>query len=223
MKSSEHGKNRTGMIFLLIFLGLAAGILVGGYFAYRNFEQSFRADAERQLSAIAELKANQLVEYRKERLGDALTFFGNPAFSNLVKRFFEDMNSGDTRRQLQLWIAKYQSEYSYNGMFLLDTRGITRMSVPQNSVPIASVVYDTAMALLREGNAVFQDFHRNEYDQRVYLTILVPIIDDPDSHRRLGVLLLRIDPETYLYPLIQGWPVPSRTSETRGERRLVLE
>jgi PAS domain S-box-containing protein len=219
MTSSEEGKNRTGIIFLLIFLGLAAGILAGGYFAYQNYEQNFRAEAERQLSAIAELKVSQLAQYRMERLGDASTIFKNPVFSNLVKQFFEQKSDRKAQRLLQTWLFRLQSDYSYSGLFLLDRRGVVRLSVPQNSVPIASVVYDTAIALLRAGNVALQDFHRNEYDKRVYLTILVPIIDDADPNRRLGVLLLRIDPEVYLYPFIQVWPVPSRTSETLIVRR----
>jgi len=219
MKPPHHGKNRTGIVFLLIFIALAGGILTGGYFAYQNYEQNYRAEAERQLSAIAELKVNQLVEYRKERMGDAQTFFKNPAFSNLVKQFLEQKNDGKAQRQLQTWLTRLQSDYSYNGLFLLDTRGIVRTSVPEKIVPIASVVQKTAMELLRVGGVTVQDFYQNEHDQKNYLALLVPIIDDADPNRRLGVLLLRIDPEIYLYPFIQTWPVPSRTSETLIVRR----
>ncbi len=219
MKRSDNLKNRTGVVFLLIFIGLAAGILTGGFFAYQNYQQNFRVEAERQLSAIAQLKVNQLVQYRTERLGDASTFFKNPAFSNLVKRFLEQKNDGKAQQQLQTWLTRLQSYYSYEGLVLLDTRGIVRMSVPEKTVPIASVVQKTAMELMRVGGVTVQDFHRNEHDQKIYLTVLVPIIDDADPDRRLGVLLLRIDPEAYLYPFIQTWPVPSRTSETLIVRR----
>ena len=219
MKSSADGKNRTGIIFLLIFLGLAAGILAGGYFAYQNYEQNFRAEAERQLSAIAELKATQLVQYRTERLGDASTFFKNPAFSSLVKQFFEQKNDGKAQRQLQTWLTRLQSFYSYEGLVLLDTRGIVRMSVPEKTVPTASMIRNKISEVLRSGMVVMQDFHRNEHDQKIYLTILVPIMDDTHPNRQMGVLLLRIDPEVYLYPFIQAWPVLSRTSETLIVRR----
>ena len=38
-------------------------------------------------------------------------------------------------------------------------------------------------------------------------------------NRPLGVLALRIDPETYLYPFIKRWPTPSLTAETLLVRR----
>jgi PAS domain S-box-containing protein len=219
MKRSDHGRNRTGIVFLLIFLGLAAGILAGGYFAYQNYKQNFRAEAERQLSAIAELKVSQLVQYRTERLGDASTFFKNPAFSNLVKQFFEQKNDGKAQRQLQTWLTRLQSSYSYEGLVLLDTRGIVRMSVPEKTVPIASTTRNNIPEVLRSRMVTMRDFHRNEHDQKIRLTILVPIMDDAHADRQIGVLLLRIDPEVYLYPFIQTWPVPSRTSETLIVRR----
>ena len=219
MKRSEDRKDQTGIVFLVIFIGLAAGLLAGGYFAYQNYELNFRADAERQISAIAELKASQLVQYRKERLGDAGTFFQNPAFSRLVRQFFERRDNGNAEQQLRAWLASYQSFYSYDGLFLLDARGVLTLSVPRQRVPIASDVQVRALEILRSGKVTMQDFHRNEHNQMIYLTVLVPIADDSEPNRPLGVLLLRIDPEMYLYPFIQTWPVPSRTSETLIVRR----
>ena len=48
--------------------------------------------------------------------------------------------------------------------------------------------------------------------------MLVPIFDDKNN-RPLSVLVLRIDPNVYLYPYIQTWPIPSKTSETLIARR----
>ena len=62
---------------------------------------------------------------------------------------------------------------------------------------------------MASGQPVFQDFYRHELSQRVYLAALVPILDEADGHRPLGVLVLRIDPASYLYPFIRRWPVPS--------------
>ncbi|MDI7268997.1 MAG: response regulator, partial [Myxococcota bacterium] len=65
----------------------------------------------------------------------------------------------------------------------------------------------------------FQDFYRSEDDRRVHLAILAPILDDRDGDRAIGVLVLRIDPERYLYPFIVQWSTPSRSAETLLVRR----
>ena len=51
------------------------------------------------------------------------------------------------------------------------------------------------------------------------MALLVPIFDDKNNNRPLSVLVLRIDPNVYLYPYIQTWPIPSKTSETLIARR----
>jgi len=93
---------------MLVFALLAAGILAIGCLYYRNYEQNYRAEVERQLSSIADLKVNELVQYRKERLGDANTFSDNPAFSELVRRFLDPPVDEDARRQLQHGSADFR-------------------------------------------------------------------------------------------------------------------
>ena len=161
---------------------------------------------------------NELAQYRKERLWDADAFFKNPAFSGLVRRFLEHPEDAEALQQLQEWAAKYLATEQYDLICLFDAQGVIRMAVPAEP-PISSFVSQNIPEILRSDRVIFQDFPRNEHDQRVYLALLVPIFDESDTNRPLGVLALRIDPETYLYPFIQRWPTPSRTAETLLVRR----
>jgi PAS domain S-box-containing protein len=210
---------RAPSMLVLIFVLLAAGIVTVGCRYYRNYERQFRAEAERQLSAIAELKADELAQYRKERLGDATSFFKNAVFSGLVRRFFEHPEDTEAQEQLRAWLDKYQTYYQYDCVFLLDAQGVERMSTPVTAVPVSAVVSRRVAEILRSQEIGFQDFHRHEHNQRIYLTLLVPILDESDANHPLGVLALRIDPETYLYPFIKRWPTPSLTGETLLVRR----
>jgi PAS domain S-box-containing protein len=199
---------------VVIFVLLVAGIITDGCLYYRNYEQQFRAEAEHELSAIAELKVDELAQYRRERLEDAAMFFNNAAFSGLVRRFFDHPEDVDAQRQIQEWTGKLMATDQYDLVRLLDAQGVTRLSSPAGVPPVSSVVLQRIPEILRLGQVAFQDFHRNEHDQRVYLDILIPILDEQDASRPLGVFYLRIDPEKYFYPFIQRWPVPSRTAET---------
>jgi hypothetical protein len=109
--NNSNQNNSTGFGFLLIFVLFAAAILISGYFAYRHYEQNYRVEVEDQLSSVAKLKVDQLVQYRRERLADANILFSNPPFSNLVRRFFEKTSNAEVRGQLYAWLAKYQLHY----------------------------------------------------------------------------------------------------------------
>jgi PAS domain S-box-containing protein len=221
-KSSIAGRRDSGgagWLLGLIFVCLATGIVAAGYFYYRNYEKHYRSEVERQLSAVADLKVGELAQWRRERLADGAVFFKNGSFSGFVRRFFEKPEDAQAQRQIQAWVEKYQTVNQYDHVRLLDAQGVTRMSVPAGRSEMSSTVAQRLPEVLRTGQVTFQDFYQNEHDQRVYLAVLVPIVDEQEAGRPLGVLVLRIDPETYLYPFIQRWPTPSLTAETLLVRR----
>ena len=219
MSFPEPTERRAEWGLMLIFAILSLGIVVGGAFYYRQYERQFRAAAEHQLAAIAELKVGELAQYRKERMEDAAVFFENTAFSGLVRRFLDHPEDADAQQQIQEWIVKCTATDQYDLGCLFDPQGVIRMSIPAGRPPIASDVSQHIPEVLRLNRVSFQDFHRNEHDHRVYLTLLVPILNGPDHSQALGVLALRINPETYLYPFIRRWPAPSPSAETLLVRR----
>src|SRR5208283_4982754 len=98
-------------------------IAIAGIFYYRQYARNFRAEAELRLSTIAGLKVDELVQYRKERLGDANTFYNNSAFSERVRHFLEQPADADARQRLQAWLGRFQTYYEYTRIYLLDVQG----------------------------------------------------------------------------------------------------
>jgi len=219
MKDIEHSEHRTGYVFLLIFIVLAAGIVIGAYFTYRNYEKNYRAEIENELSSVTDLKVNQLVQWRKERLGDANIFYKNDLFSTIVKRFIQNKNDRDAKTGIIGWAGQVQRAYNYDLMMLLDAQLNTILVFPENKERARLVIDQRNTEILISGNIAFQDFYRNNRDQHIYLKILVPILENSLAKRLIAVLALRISPEEYLYPLIENWPTPSPTSETLIVRR----
>jgi len=214
-KSSRSGG---GLAYLLLFILLAAGIIAGGCFAYRNYVRHFRAAAEEQLSAIADLKVVDLTQWRKERLADAVSF-RTPAFAALVRRFFENPQDSDTKRMLQTWIQNYPARLGYARVSLADTQGVIRLSAPEASQTGVPYCDPDAVAGLSARQPVLSRMRRDTPDNAIHMAVLIPIQDEQKNSSLLGVLVLRIDPATYLYPFIQRWPTPSRTAETLLVRR----
>lgn len=205
---------RASWQFLLVFLLLTMGIVSAGLFTYRHNERQFRTEAEEQLVSILNLKVGELVQYRKERLGDAAYIADNPAFTPLVRRFLSTPADPDAQRPLAGWLGKYEEYFPYDRVDLLDAQGVTRLSIPPGVAPVASVIAQSTSEVLRSGQVRFQDFYRDDSDRRIYLALLVPIFDDTGGRPPLGMVVLRIDPTNYLYPFISRWPVPSETAET---------
>jgi PAS domain S-box-containing protein len=218
-RSLDQREHRPSLYLLLLFLVLAAGIITAGYLFYRSYARNFRGEVERGLSSIAELKVGQLVQWRKERLMDASFLYRNPGFSALVSRYLRNPADAGAHDGLQAWLENYIGYYQYDRAFLLDARGVERMSAPETPNRIASIISRRTSEILRSGQPVIQDFYRSENDGKIYLSVLAPIFDEQERDLPLGVVVLLIDPATYLYPFIQQWPAPSRTAETLLVRR----
>ena len=219
MQDRDVDERRSAVALVLVFAVLSVGIVTAGYLYYRNHEQHYRTGVERQLSAIAELKVAELTRWRNERLGDAAVFHRNAAFSALVRRYFEQPENLETQGQLRTWLSHLYAAYQYDRVMLLDPQYTKRMIEPDGPERITSLVSQSSSERLRSGEVVFEDFYWNEENQHIYLKILVPVLDEANDNRVIGILELRVDPGEYLYPLIQRWPTPSQTAETLLVRR----
>ena len=220
MTDVRHRDGNQRKSFLFPFLGLLAiGIAVGGTLYYQSFKRNFRADVELQLSAIAELKVNELMRYRQERLADGALFYRNAPFSALVRRYFEHPTDRALQDQLRTWLGHIQASRQYDSVMLLDSSYAKKMVIPEGPKRNTSFVSPESSAALKAGKIVFEDFYLNEVNQRIYLKVLIPILVDSPNDRVIGIMALRIDPKSFLYPFINRWPTPSRTAETTLFRR----
>jgi PAS domain S-box-containing protein len=173
---------------------------------------------ESQLSSIATLKINELKNWRSERLADAEIFYKNPAFSELVQRYLGTPADALAQTELQSWLKVYDENKQYDRVFLLDAGGVERISSPATTETVAEHLPQEESAVLSAGQVTFLDFQRDTAGGPIHLEVLAPILANQDNHP-LGLLVLRIDPQAYLYPFIQHWPVPSASAETLLVRR----
>jgi signal transduction histidine kinase len=206
-------------VLWLIFVILAAGIVLAGIFNYQIKEKHFKKEMEHKLAAIAELKAGEILRWKTERLRDAEVFFRNPVFAVLVRDFLARPHDATLEKNLRTWMGLIQEGYDYDRVRLFDSRGVVRLSAPDTDEPLSPAIKRKVAETLESRQVTFVDFYRPEHSRKPSLAFLVPIPDNQDGGRLLGVLSLRIDPEVFLYPFLQRWPEPSETAETLLVRR----
>ena len=203
---------------LIVFFTMTVGIIIIVAVYYKNYEKQYRKEVENQLTAIADLKAGELEQWRKERLGDGNIFYKNEVFSDLVKRYFKNQNDLDAKKRI--FASMFQVQIgSYNGVFLLDTLFQKRLIIPENFERDKAFVSPNVIDSLKSGKVVFEDFYKHELTQKIFLKVLVPILDEKNDNQVIAIIQLMIDPQDYLYPLINKWPTPQKTSETLISRR----
>ena len=219
METRDRKDRRASYGLILMFLILAVGIITAGYLYFRNYKKQYRLEVERQISAIAEMKVYDLVDWRKGQLENAAVLYRNAAFAALARRYFEKPEDAVAQGQMWTWLGQFQAAYHYDRVLLLDAKGIKRISVPDTPEPVDPHLAQDAAGVLRSGQMAFLDFHRDAPDRPIHLVVLIPILDEQDGSRSLGIVVLSIDPNLYIYPFISRWPTPSQTAETLLIRR----
>lgn len=214
-----HERTRASVWFLVVFILLAAGMITASHYYYQDYEKHRRVEMERELSAIADLKVSEITHWRKERLGDGMVLFDNDAFSVLVQRCIETPQDVPSCERLRSWLRHFKDSYHYDRVFFLDATGVERVAAPATPASATPGLRSMVSESLRSRQVTFLDFHRDAPDLPIHLSILVPIYAVTESDRALGVLVLRIDPDVDLYPIIRRWPTPSQTAETVILRR----
>ena len=110
-----------------------------------------------------------------------------------------------------------RTSYGYENVIVAGRDGRILFSLnPRLTVLDASAKQLVAQAISSR-DAVFGDLFRCPTCNQVHLDVAAPILD-PDK-RPVAVLILRTDPEQFLYPFVQSWPTPSRSAETLLVRR----
>ncbi|MCX5665460.1 MAG: PAS domain S-box protein [Candidatus Omnitrophica bacterium] len=217
---SAKGKFALEHILIAVFIFLTATIIAFGYISYQNYSTHFRRDIDLELATSADLKSSEISQYIKERMGNGGMLFRRDAFYSTVQRFFEHPEDSRNAEYLRKWMTREATHYQYDNASIVDTMGFVRIGIPKaTEKPCCVKTMDDLRNVMRNGEVALGDFCRSTYDGRIYLEILVPILDENKDSPAIGILALRIDPEKYLYPFIKRWPVPSETAETLLVRR----
>jgi PAS domain S-box-containing protein len=210
--------SRIPRIPLLIFLIIALAIAATGWRVYENQKAHTRRAAEEYLNVIANLKVRQIVAWRQERFADAAAISENPFNTLRIIPFLRNNpKPEDPGADIRAWLGTLVENINYYGVSLLDSQGHVRLAVGLAGKQVSAHIQAQVAEVLRTGKPRLTDFYWSETQKRVLITLLAPLCDPRQSDgapRCSGIVLLRIDPNRFLYPLLQLWPTPSLTAET---------
>lgn len=207
---------------VLLFLLFTAGIITAGAFYYQHQKANAFRDKYEDIPAIADLKVDQIVRWRQERLTDARIFFFNPVFASLARDAFSEkwQPGGKEEADLRLWFASLKDDPDYFGVLLVGPTGKTRVMLGDPSQVPGSHDYGLIEEATAKKEIVFSDLHIEETVQGSHLDLVVPLLDRSSSNTNVtGTLLFLINPHARLLPSLQTWPTPSRTAEFLLVRR----
>jgi PAS domain S-box-containing protein len=185
-------------------------VLLSGYGFLQMETRQFRAEAEANLAAIARLKVQQIADWRRERLSDASAFSDSPPFITETANWLK-ARQPEGKAALLARLKALELYAQYNDACLVDPTGQPLLSLSGDLAALDSTDLATLAEAFRRNRPTFGDLHRTASGV-IDLDVIAPLLGS--DGRPLGAILLKIDPQSNLYPLLQTWPIPSATAET---------
>ncbi len=197
---------------MLLFAVVAIAFIAAGYLFQKHETDLIRDEKYHDLKAIADLKSDQIISWRKERISDARLHSASPFVRDAVHQFILHPNDSALRADMRTGLSMLQDMYDYENIMLAGPDGRILLSLDPRLTKLEPQSLELVHFAVSSDDAFFGDFFRCPVCGQVHLDVAAPIMDD--QNRPLAVLILRVNPETFLYPMIQSWPLPSRSGES---------
>jgi PAS domain S-box-containing protein len=206
MRNNYYWLFRT-KVLLVSFILFATILLVIAHNLYNNRKIELKATIQNNLKAIAELKATEIHNWLNERLTDANVLSHSNFYPDL--NIFFDKKS-DTFSRLKDRMTIVQRHYKYKNVILLDLNKNVLLVTNDSLTEITETVRQSLNEKL-DDNAQFKLFE-SEVSHKIILDFYCAVMNY--NRETIGYLVLRADPNEYLFPTMNRWPVITKTSET---------
>jgi PAS domain S-box-containing protein len=214
----KKGKNLHRWIIIIPAAVLVILLTVLFWF-YNSQKNMMRSEAEKKLQTIASLKITQIIDWRAERLEDAWTIMESPFLRQTMIRWLPNPQVKDTEHILDYFRSRRYKKYSY--ISLIDANGKVCLSLSgQQHDSLHAETLRILPEALHDHRPIFTDLHLGSGSLTPHINIIAPFFaGQGKTANPVGTVVLQIDANQFLYPLIQLWPLPSKTAETLLVRR----
>ncbi len=201
--------------WILLFSLIAFVIITGGFVYYRAEAIRIQKQKAQMLAAIGKIKVEQILLWHKERVADIARFAKSPAARPLLKEWRHHPDDAGLKKSI-LERLKLEIELgTYFQALLADADKHILLSFPE-APEMETESWDAIKKAWDSSEPVLGDLHFS-ISGKLHEEISMAARDE--SGRPLAVMMLISNPEKFLFPMIQSWPIPSRTSETLLVRR----
>lgn len=211
---------------LLLFILFTFAITLASYAVFQRHKENIKIDKQNELGGIAELKAGQITHWMEERRNDAQALKNDPLFLAEAGRWLQQGGpAGEAKTKLIERLSSLQqayADYGYSSIALLDNHAIPRLSSSADNDPTHERENGRVLESMRSGQVIFSDIHRKKRGtaEVLEMDLVAPLfVGKGKQAHAIGAVLFHIDPQHFLFPLIQRWPTRSPSAENLLVRR----
>jgi signal transduction histidine kinase len=202
-------KSRIPLSLLTIILVASILVITGGVLIYHTQKNKILVERNNELAAISSLKISEIQKWRMEHIRDGMIISEIMPENKVIASFFANPDQENLRQDLLKRMKAFIADYDYHSILFLDTKGKVILAYPA----VDTAVVFPALTESESNGITFSDVnYSNDLPGIIHIDMKIPLL--ANDQKVFGSILMRIDPQVNLYPMIQSWPTPSKSSET---------
>ncbi|HPD64085.1 MAG TPA: PAS domain S-box protein [Bacteroidia bacterium] len=198
-------------LFKLLYISLLIILTVSAVIYIQNEINSEKRVLKNELQAIARLKIDDISEWYNDQLYDTKLLSEGNLRQIFFKRWLEKKLSEDSLNICYNLLINKKLHRLQN-ILLADTNGIILLSAVPDSAQTDVVFRQKIKECAMKRQVISSDLYSCKVHRQIHIDFMSPVYDD--NQNILAVLVCRVSPDSFLYPVLSKWPVPCKSSET---------
>ncbi len=198
-------------ILIIAYILIAITVILYGFLSYSSNVKERNQQVFRELSILSDSKVKRIQSWRIERYGDAGVMMDNTELISAYKDWLRNPEKEDLKDVVIKLVLTYEKYFNYKNIILIDKNRDVRLSLNSSTLSLDSVSLSNLNISISNKNPSISNLFLARSDSSIYLDVASPFYSGDEL---IGGVILRIDPDDFLYPEINNWPVISRTTES---------
>ena len=200
-----HYRKHTGLLSLLFLILWGILLSVVGYINFRQIRNTLVNNGKEQIKSVNHSLNVEYEHWLNERYADGNMFSRNQVFGGLTARFLREEISREEIERLNSWLIILGQNENYSMAVMVDSTGIERLRAKRDEGKHLNLNlnYPGIRVPRIQVGQVLMD--QDSVPQELNLYLIVPVYPDPAAINPCGFLVLLIDTDKVVEPMLSTW------------------
>ncbi len=199
---------------------LLVAVIAGAFTAQhiREHKQKDKKATHALLTAICDLKFEQIANWQKERLNDAQLLGSSHIASDIISALLTT-HAHETQEAIHQVIATLLASENFDSVSILDSTLKNQLTIgPANFTPVSTQRSEMDEAIAAR-SARMSDIWWDPLAHAPRIDVFMPVFARNPSDQLIALLQFSADPRHTLFRALADWPIPTETGEALLCRR----
>ncbi len=200
-------------INIIVSISIVAILVLSVFTVYLvNESKRIKKEKQQDLQVITKFKTDQLARWHQERIGDASVLSKRIHFIERVEQWLHNKENEAAYRGIIEELNNLKNAYTYEAVILSSVNGELLLASGYQQETLSAVTINEVIKAVNQRQIRDTDFYRCPLEDKIHHDNIIPLINK--AKKPVAALILRTDPDIFIFPLLEFQSYPAESFET---------